>query len=152
TQTVGPTVTLNTAQSVKPTFTAPPVTATTGVTFQLVVRAATTTSTPATVTMTVQHHLKSPEPHVATNQRRTAGALKKLNGSKSSNPGGKRLTYAWTQTAGPTVTLNTAQSVKPTFTAPPVTTTTGVTFQLVVSAGARTSTPATVTVTVQQPL
>jgi hypothetical protein len=41
-----------------------------------------------------------------------------LDGSASSDPDGDQLTYAWTQTSGPTVTLSSATAAKPTFTAP----------------------------------
>ncbi|MCA9513341.1 MAG: hypothetical protein KC635_00205, partial [Myxococcales bacterium] len=42
-----------------------------------------------------------------------------LDGSGSSDPRGRPLTYTWTQTAGPTVTLTGADGAAPTFTAPP---------------------------------
>ena len=41
-----------------------------------------------------------------------------LDGSGSSDPNGHPLTYQWTQTGGPAVTLSGATAVKPTFTAP----------------------------------
>ena len=42
-----------------------------------------------------------------------------LDGTNSSDPdAGQTLTYAWTQTAGPTVTLSDATAASPTFTAP----------------------------------
>jgi MYXO-CTERM domain-containing protein len=57
-----------------------------------------------------------------------------LDGRGSSNPGpGTTLTYAWTQTAGPAVTLNNATSVQPTFSALEVTADTVLTFQLTVN-------------------
>jgi hypothetical protein len=49
-----------------------------------------------------------------------------LDGSQSYDEDGDGLSYAWTQTAGPTVTLNDANTVFPTFTMPK----TSVTFQL----------------------
>ncbi len=72
-----------------------------------------------------------------------------LNGSQSSDPDGDSLTFAWTQTAGPGVTLNTATSATPTFTAPEVTADTTLTFQLVVNDGQANSAPATVNITVR---
>ena len=46
------------------------------------------------------------------------GASVELDGSASSDPNNQSLTYYWTQTAGPTVTLSNPGAVQPTFTAP----------------------------------
>ena len=78
-----------------------------------------------------------------------SGAAVTLNGSGSSNEGGGTLTYAWTQTAGATVTLSSATAAQPTFTAP--TGPAALTFSLTVSNGVETSAPATVTITVAAP-
>jgi K319L-like, PKD domain len=83
------------------------------------------------------------------NQSVTAGTSFMLDGSQSSDPTGQPLTFTWTQPAGPIVTLDNAQSAKPTFLAPVVTTDTVLTFQLIVSNGTSTSAPATVTITVK---
>jgi len=56
-----------------------------------------------------------------------------LDGSASSDPNNDPLTYAWTQLSGPTVTLSSATSVQPTFTAP--STASNLSFQLTVSDG-----------------
>lgn len=65
-----------------------------------------------------------------------------LDGSASSDPAGKALTFAWTQTGGPLVDLNLADPVHPAFLAPavPVGGAT-LTFQLVVGNGQMTSVP-----------
>ena len=58
-----------------------------------------------------------------------------LDGSNSSDPNSDSLTYSWTQTLGPSVTLNNPTSVSPTFTAPSVETDTVITFTLTVNDG-----------------
>jgi len=59
-----------------------------------------------------------------------------LDGSASSDPNGDALSYSWLQIGGPTVTLAAPNQAITTFTAPNVTATTTLTFQLTVSDGA----------------
>ena len=74
-----------------------------------------------------------------------------LDGSASTGGGSSIKSYAWTQTAGPTVTLMNAASAKATFVAPNVASNTGLTFKLtVVNGGGRADSSNTV-VTVQPP-
>jgi hypothetical protein len=78
-----------------------------------------------------------------------AGAAVALDGTHSSDPQGLPLTYAWTQTAGPSVALVNANSASPTFTAPSsLSADAAVTFQLVVNDGNESSGAASVLVTV----
>ncbi len=76
----------------------------------------------------------------------TAGSTVQLTGAASSDPDGDALTYAWTQTAGPAVTLSSATAVSPTFIAPAAGT--AVTFSLVVRDALLSSSPDVVTITV----
>jgi Fibronectin type III domain len=74
-----------------------------------------------------------------------------LDGSGSTTPSPGTLTYAWTQTGGPSVTLSSATDQKPAFTAPAVSQAQGpqqLTFSLVVADGFSTSEASTTTVTV----
>ena len=144
TQTAGPAVTLSSATAVKPTFTAPATAGT--LTFQLVVNNGTLSSAPSSVSITVTGANQPPVASAGPAQTVTAGAAVSLDGSGSSDPGGNPLTYQWTQTAGPSVTLSSATAVKPTFTAPATAGT--LTFQLVVNNGTLSSAPSSVSITV----
>lgn len=73
-----------------------------------------------------------------------------LDGGKSHDPNGHSLSYAWLQLAGgPVVVLSNTETEKPTFSAPPVTSTTNLTFQLIVNNGHADSSPSVVSVTVK---
>ncbi len=89
---------------------------------------------------------RAPTAVAGANQNVVEQTLVQLDGSGSSDPDGDALTYAWTQTAGPTVTLSSATAARPTFTAPAAPAT--LTFQLVVNDGQAASSPSSVTVTV----
>ena len=69
-----------------------------------------------------------------------------LDGTQSSDPEGDALSYLWTQTGGTIVTLSDPTSAQPSFTAPSAATT--LSFSLTVTAGGRTSTADTMSVTV----
>jgi hypothetical protein len=91
-------------------------------------------------------HASAPVANAGSNQTVQPGATVQLNGSGSSDPGGKSLTYQWSQTGGTAVTLSSSTVAQPTFTAPSSAAT--LTFQLVVNNGTASSSPATVTITV----
>ncbi|MCB9917355.1 MAG: LEPR-XLL domain-containing protein [Planctomycetes bacterium] len=62
-----------------------------------------------------------------------------LDATGSSDPDSPSLTYTWTQTAGPTVTLSDANAAQPTFTAPDQTSNYTLTFQVAVDDGTTTT-------------
>jgi len=91
---------------------------------------------------------KPPIANAGPDQTVPLGSVVILNGSASTDPtpGTSPLSYAWSQTQGPKVTLNGPNTAKPTF--QPMLS--GVyKFSLTVKDGQTTSAPATVTITVQ---
>jgi hypothetical protein len=60
------------------------------------------------------------------------GATVTLDGSQSTDPNDAIVTYQWTQTGGPALTLSDANAVRPTFVAAPITEDAAVVFQLTV--------------------
>jgi LmbE family N-acetylglucosaminyl deacetylase len=78
-----------------------------------------------------------------------SGDMVGLDGSRSSAEGGGPLTYAWTQTAGPTVELSDASMEKPSFVAPPAAA--SLSFALTVSKGLTVSEPDVVSIEVEGP-
>ncbi|MGO8946422.1 MAG: PKD domain-containing protein, partial [Ktedonobacterales bacterium] len=141
TQTSGTPVTLSSATAEQPTFAAPTTAAT--LVFQLVVADEQNSSQPATVAITVT---ALPVANAGPAQSAGVSTTVTLDGSGSTDSNGNPLTYLWTQTSGPTVTLSSATAEQPTFTAPATAAT--LTFQLVVNDGQNNSLPATVTITV----
>ncbi len=141
-----------------PVFTAPNVTSATGITFTLTVSDGTLTDTD-TVVITVLDAQQQPPPptnqppvaDAGADQTVSGGATVTLDGSRSSDPNSDALSYSWASDGTPRITLT---GPSPTFTAPNVTSATGITFTLTVSDGTLTDTD-TVVITVldaqQQP-
>jgi hypothetical protein len=142
-QASGPAVTLTNPSSAKPTFPAPSTTST--LVFSLVVNDGHgNTSPPASVTITVQD--QAPTAMAGSNTSVIPETAYTLDGTGSSDPDGDTITYAWTQTAGTPVTLDTSVAGKATFRAPVQP---GVLqFSLIVSDGELSSQPSTVMITV----
>ncbi len=63
---------------------------------------------------------QSPTADAGPDQTVAAGKTVTLNGSNSSDPDGTIVSYRWTQTAGPIVTLSSTTAARPTFTSPNV--------------------------------
>ena len=90
-----------------------------------------------------------PVANAGANQTVSSGASVTLNGTASSDADGSIASFAWTQTAGTSVTLTNAATSQPTFPAPTVAAATTLTFSLVVTDNRGSVSPAsTVTVTV----
>ena len=143
TQTGGPSVTLSGANTATPSFTAPNnlTTSPTDLTFSLVVtdnQGATSAADTVVIHDTDQQPTANAGPDQTINEP-PVGQTVNLNGNGSSDPNGDTLSYAWTQTAGPSVTLTGANTATPSFTAPagPAT----LTFQLQVCDPRRCAAP-----------
>jgi len=99
------------------------------------------------ITITVVNVNRAPVANAGADQQVTSETTVILDGRGSSDPDGDSLTYSWTQTQGPTVSLSGATTAQPSFTAPTVSVSTTLAFQLTVSDGSL-STSDTVLVTV----
>ncbi len=141
TQTAGETVTLSDATAQKPTFMSPETPQT--LTFSLVVTdpangvvgngtgGKTSTAATTNVFVSENHVVASAGPDQT---GKVAGNTITLDASASTDPDGLPITYQWSQTSGPTVTLSSTTAQKPTFTAPAATTPTGYAMQFTVTA------------------
>ncbi|HCY41544.1 MAG TPA: hypothetical protein DHV48_09340 [Prolixibacteraceae bacterium] len=140
-------VTLSSTSAQKPTFTAPDVTVNTDYTFTLVVNDGHVNSPADQIKITVLRGNLAPTANAGTDQPVNEGFTVSLDGSASSDPDGNALTFFWTAPTG--ITLSSASSQKPTFTAPEVSADTQYTFSLVVNDGTVNSVADQVIITVK---
>jgi large repetitive protein len=128
----GPSISLAGASSVNPTFIAPQVTANGVVTLRLTVRDNNGGTATDTVDITVRHVNKLPVPLAGADKSANEGTTVTHSGS-ATDADGTIVSYAWTQTAGPTVTLTGANTKTFSFAVPEVIANTVFTFQLTVT-------------------
>ncbi|MHC1742389.1 MAG: PKD domain-containing protein [Syntrophobacteraceae bacterium] len=154
TQTNGTSVTLANAGTQTAAFTAPNVTASTVLTFQLTVRDRGNQAATDACTVTVRpagSSNQAPVANAGADQTVTAGSSVTLNGSGSTDPDDGIASYAWTQTGTPAVTLTNATAANATFSAPQVSSATVLTFQVRVTDRSGASSSDTCTVRVNPP-
>ncbi len=138
TQTAGTNVTLSDASAVSPSFTAPTLDSNTPetLTFSLIVNDGTVDSVADTVDVIVTNVNKAPVANAGSDQSDIIhGTTVILNAENSSDPDGDELSFRWTQSAGPIVTLSDTTAISPSFTAPDLQETTILTFNLVANDG-----------------
>jgi hypothetical protein len=119
TQTSGPAVVITNVSPGLASFTAPAqIRAAQVLTFQLTVNDGISSSID-TINVTVPGLPNAvPVANAGPDQNVSGGAAVQLDGRASSDADSDPLTYTWTQTSGPTVTLTGATTAQPTFTAP----------------------------------
>jgi len=159
TQTAGPAVTLSSTTAASPTFTAPTVAwnaSAVVLTFSLTVDDGVNTSITDSVQITVNPAANQlPTANAGPDQTVASAAGVTLDGSGSNDPEGQGMTYAWSQTGGPAVTLSSTTVMNPGFTAPSLgwnAPDVQFTFQLIVNDGVQDSAADTVTITVSAPV
>lgn len=134
-QLSGPSVALNDSSADMPSFVAPWLSSNQTLTFELTVNAGGKSDTD-TVDVTVVANNHPPVADAGDNSTIKEGATKSLNGSNSYDPDNEPVqSYAWTQVAGPVVTLLGANTINASFTADPGLAGQSVTFQLQASDG-----------------
>ena len=99
--------------------------------------------------MTLGTFNRRPTAYAGADQVVNKGATVRLDASRSSDLDGDTLTYSWTQTSGPNVTLSSTTAESPTFTAPSTLTT--LAFRVTVTDSRRATDTDDVTIRVTRP-
>ena len=120
-QVNGTPATIFDASQADPVFYAPAVMDSEILTFELTVMDCGGQASTDQVQITVNNINGPPVANAGVDQQVTEKTNVILTGAGSSDPDGDTLSYQWTQTGSPTVTLSDASSQNPTFTAPSVT-------------------------------
>jgi len=152
-----PTVSLDGADQVSASFTAPTVTAVTQLVFQLTITDSKNKKYSDNVVVTVNPPLADNLPPVAkatvSSSTVVSGSNVELDGSASNDPDGNITKYSWVQTTNVAgINLNGANQSKASFVAPTVTANTLLTFELTVTDNRNASNSASVSVTVTPPV
>lgn len=158
-QDSGTAVTIVGGTTVSPSFVAPTLVAgapSITLEFSLIVNDTVADSAADTVSITVTSPANTTATaNAGTDQTVASGASVTLNGSaSSSNDAGQALSYAWSQSSGPTVAITGGTTSGPTFTAPtllPGASDTDLVFSLTVNDGVADSAADTISVTVTAP-
>ena len=131
-----PSVTLSGSGTATASFNAPVVAADTELTFMLNVTDARGGSDTDSVTITVRDSASNaPRANAGDDRDVNENIPVSLNGGGSSDPNGDALTYSWSQTSGPDVTLSNGTDVTASFESPAVKAPTPLTFELTVDDG-----------------
>src|SRR5262249_46463986 len=117
TQVSGPAITLSDPTKANPTFTVPEVTADTVATMKFTVTGISGSGS-STVDLTIKDVNRPPVAKISAPGSAKKGTGAVLSGTGSTDPDGDTLTYAWSQTSGPTVTFTGGNTANASFVMP----------------------------------
>ena len=118
-QLSGPAASLSSSTATSPNFTAPDKTSSPlQLEYQLIVDDGIAASLPDTVTLTIPANI-GPTASASAPAQAAGGSTVQLDASTSMDGDGDTLSFSWTQTSGPTVSLNNATISNPSYVAPP---------------------------------